>query len=229
MEIIDNKIIEITGLHPSKTINNIMKIFDNELQRDQIDIRDESTTTLKYVVEIPPYRRLDINDIYNRLERGLSNTESYKFIFADNGIAVFSGLHGVVKHNLEYLIKVVNRKFEKELKVLKDRYEILDTIELMKKKNDIVNIINKSTSEAVSYISKTYKISDEQARAVLSKPISYLTKEHMNEIVDIQNKIKETEKHTKDVFSYLIKVYQSLKKDVSKFTKSYQYSEFENI
>jgi DNA gyrase/topoisomerase IV subunit A len=226
MEIVNNRTIVITSMPPGKTIDHVMKVLNLELQRDQIDIRDESTTSLRYVIEIPPYRRVNINDIYNKLDRGLTTSESYRFIFADKGIAVFTGFHGVVKENLKYLIECCQRKFENELKVLTNKFEILNTIELMKKDNNHTKLINMDTEQAVKFISETYRITEEQSRAVLSKSISYLTRGHFKELEDIKNQIEQLKNDSKDVYSYLLRMYESLKKDVAEFTKDFEYTQF---
>ena len=63
---------------------------------------------------------------------------------------------------------------------------------------------------------KTFKCSVETSQAVLRKPISYLTKEHQQEITDLQNIISELENDQSDVFEMLIKKYKAIKQKVLK-------------
>jgi hypothetical protein len=51
---------------------------------------------------------------------------------------------------------------------------------------------------------------------VLRKPISYLTKEHQQEITDLQNIITELENDQSDIFEMLIKKYKTIKQKVLK-------------
>lgn len=226
MEIVDNKTIVITGVHPSRSFANVTKILNQELARDQIDVRDETTTSTRYVVEIPPYRRVNINEVFERLMKGLTARESYRFIFADKGVAVFSGFHGAVKSNIDYLIECCKRKFDNELKNLKYKLDVLKTIEMMKKDKNVLKLIQMSTEEAVKFISSTYEITVDQAKSVLGKPLSYMTKEHLQEISSIEKEIDTVNNNNSDIFKYLLDKYKDLLSDVKRFTKGKEFTRF---
>ena len=59
----------------------------------------------------------------------------------------------------------------------------------------------------------------EVAVKVFQKPLSYLTKEHLQELEDLRNQILELENDDKDIFEFLLKKYKALKKDVDKVIK----------
>ena len=50
----------------------------------------------------------------------------------------------------------------------------------------------------------------------MRKPISYLTKEHQQEITDLQNIINELENDQSDIFEMLTKKYKAIKQKVLK-------------
>lgn len=225
----DNRSIVITGLPPSKKFAHVNKILEQEILRDQIDLRDETTNSIRFVIEIPPYRRVNTKEIYQKLLKGLTASESYKFIFADDdGNAIHSGFHGVVKENLQYLIRCAERKFREELANLEYKLKILQVIEEMKKDGCLSKIVEMNQVQAIKYISDFYKVTEDQAKSVLSKSISYLTREHQNEISDIIKATELNKSNNDDVYSYLVKEYKSLLKDITKFIGTSQLTEFSN-
>ena len=70
--------------------------------------------------------------------------------------------------------------------------------------------------DACAFLQKTFKCSIETSQAVLRKPISYLTKEHQQEITDLQNIISELENDQSDIFEMLTKKYKAIKQKVLK-------------
>jgi hypothetical protein len=70
--------------------------------------------------------------------------------------------------------------------------------------------------DACGYLQTTFKCSPEIAQAVLRKPISYLTKEHQQEITDLQNVITDLENDQSDIFEMLTKKYRAIKSRVLK-------------
>lgn len=86
----------------------------------------------------------------------------------------------------------------------------------MKAGNRIKKLVEMSTAEAVSYIAKAYKTTEDVASKVFQKPLSYLTKAHVQEIIDLQNEIKALEDDQGDIFEFLIKKYKDIRKDIKK-------------
>ena len=74
-----------------------------------------------------------------------------------------------------------------------------------------VTIFDLSYDDACAFLQKTFKCTAEISQAVLRKPISYLTKEHQQEITDLQNTISELENDQSDIFEMLTKKYRALK------------------
>ena len=67
---------------------------------------------------------------------------------------------------------------------------------------------------------ETYNLDDTAAKSVLNKPISYLTREHDEEIKQLEKSIKICENNNQDIYNYLLEIYKSLLKDVKAFTKN---------
>lgn len=230
IEIVDNRTLAIVGLSSKKKFDHVRAALSQELARDQIDIRDETSTEVRYVVEIPPYRRININEIKEKLEKKLSASESCRFIFADHGVATFCGFHDVVKHNLEYLIKCVRRKFDNEIKELEYQYAVLYAINKMKLTDFYKDMAKLDTNESVKYLIDNYDVTNEQAKSILRKPLSYImTKDHDNEMIDIRKKLDMINSYNDDVYSYLIDIYKDLLKKTRVLLKDRKSSEFNKV
>lgn len=137
------------------------------------------------------------------------------FYDADN-IYVPCGFDRVVKSNIQYLIDTHSNRIIKQLQDLRLKLRVLEIIEDLKAGNRIKKLVEMSTTEAVSYIAKAYKTTEDVASKVFQKPLSYLTKAHVQEIIDLQNEIKALEDDQSDIFEFLIKKYRDIRKDIKK-------------
>ena len=86
----------------------------------------------------------------------------------------------------------------------------------MKQSGNIKQLVDFSFDEAIKYITEKYQTTKDIASKVLQKPISYLTKEHLKEIEDLENDIKLLEEDDRDIYEFLIKKYKNLKKLIAK-------------
>ena len=81
------------------------------------------------------------------------------------------------------------------------------------------NLFDFNHDEAVNWIVTKFKVDNEISTAVLQKPISYLTKEHLDEIEKLKDDIKKLEDDDSDIYEFLNKKYQEMKKKVLKETE----------
>jgi hypothetical protein len=96
---------------------------------------------------------------------------------------------------------------------------VLQIIESLKKTNNWKDIFDLSYDDAVNFIAMRFKAcTTEIAKEVLRKPMSYLTKAHDQEIIDLQNIISELENDQSDIFEMLAKKYKNIKSRVLKET-----------
>ena len=98
----------------------------------------------------------------------------------------------------------------------KEKLEVLQIIEKLKKTNNWKAIFDLTYDDACSWLQGQFKCTQETATAVLRKPISYLTKEHQQEINELMNVINMLENDQSDIFEMLTKKYKSLKQKVLK-------------
>lgn len=218
---IDGNVITITGLPAGKNIDHVRKIIDKEILLDKVDLRDESAEDLCIIVEKVIHKQCDMKEIYKRLYTKLQSNSTFNMAFYDKDkIYVPCSFNKVVRSNLQYVINTHKNRIANELEALKSKLEVLEILEKIKAKNDTKNLIDLDYDAAVSFIMDKYKCSDNTASKVLQKPISYLTKEHAQEIIDLKNDISALENDRDDIFEFLIKKYKDLRKKISSITRN---------
>lgn len=214
---IDNmNVITITGLPKTKNVEHVRKIIEKEILLDKIDLRDESGEEIKFVIEKVPHKQCDMKEIFKRLYTKLQSSETYNMAFFDeNKIYVPCSFHKVVKSNLEFLIATHNNRITKQLEQLHIKLRVLEIIEEMKKANALKGLFDLDSTGALEYIQSKYKVDCDIASKVLQKPLSYLTREHAQEILDLKNEISELEADKNDIYDFLTRKYKALKKELA--------------
>lgn len=208
--VLEGNKITITKVPDGKTVEHLIKKLQVEINQDKIDVRDESDTEVKYVIEKVPRKSVDMKSIATRAVNALSVSESYKFIFSDNGKAVFCGFNYVVAKGLEYTIKCCVRKFDHDIKSTSKQLRVLELIEKMKKLKIVPKLADLSTKDAITMICDKCKEDEEIASAVMQRPISYLTREHIDEINNLRDKVSELQYYHDNPREYLKKLYKEL-------------------
>jgi topoisomerase-4 subunit A len=217
MSIDKDGVITITAMPASKSAEHVRKIIEKEVLLDKIDMRDESTYDTRIVIEKVFKKQCDMQEIYDRLYKKLQTSETYNLAFFDQDhIYVPCSFDLVVKSNLNYLIETHTNRLKHQIQDNQEKLEVLQIIEKLKKTNNWKAIFDLSYDDACGYLQTTFKCSVETSQAVLRKPISYLTKEHQQEITDLQKIISELENDQSDIFEMLAKKYKAIKQKVLK-------------
>lgn len=216
MTIDSMNVITITGLPKTKSVDHIRKIIEKEILLDKIDLRDESAEEIKFVIEKVPHKQCDMKEIFKRLYTKLQSSETYNMAFFDEEkIYVPCSFNKVVRTNLQYLIDTHQNRITKELEQLRIRLRVLEIIEEMKKGNALKGLFDLDYNSALEYIQSKYKADKDIASKVLQKPLSYLTKEHGQEIIDLKEDIKSLEADKNDIYDFLTRKYKALKKELT--------------
>ena len=209
----ENESIIIDELPGSKNADSVHKILEKEFLNDKIDIRDESTNITRIVIERVPHKQVDMEEIYSRLYDKLqSNIICSMAFFDQEKIYVPCGFHNVVKANLQYLINTHRNRISHQINDLKLKLKVLEIIELLKKGDNLKKLVDFDNNGAVQYICDKYKVEKDIASKVMQKPLSYLTKEHSQELIDLKSNIDGLENDNRDIYEFLIKKYKDLKK-----------------
>lgn len=218
---IENNIITITALPSTKSVDHVRKIIDKEITAEKVDLRDESTSDTCIVIEKVPKKWCDMNEIYNKLYKGLQASISYNMAFFDETkIYVPCGFDKVVKANLKFIIETHFNRITKQLEDLNNKLAVLKVIELLKHDDSISKLSTLDNKKAIELICNIYKVDKTIASKVLQKPISYLTKEHSNELATIENSITELNNDKDDIYEYLVKKYKTIKREITHVIKN---------
>lgn len=216
---IQDNVITITELPDSKSTESVYKLIEKEVLGDKVDFRDESTQETKIVIEKVPYKQIDMDDIYCRLYNKLQVNENCNMAFYDEDkIYVPCSFDKVVKTNLKYLIDTHRNRIKHQIDDLKLKLRVLEIIEEMKSEssNVIKSLVDMSYDEAVEFLSTQYNADKDTSSKVLQKSISYLTKEHRQEIEDLRNSIQSLLNDNDDIYEFLINKYKNIRKEIKK-------------
>ena len=217
---IDGNTITITALPSTKNVESVRKIVEKEILQDKIDFIDESGKDLLIVIEKVKNKQCDMKALFNTIYKKLTCSLNYNMAFFDNShIYVPCGFDKVVEANLSYIIKTHKNRIARQLDDLRKKLKVLQIIQDMKDKNHLKNIFNLDEAAALALIENKYKTDHDVSTAVLRKPISYLTREHMQEITDLENSIKKLETDDSDIYNFLTSKYTEMKKRVNKEVK----------
>lgn len=217
---IDWNTITITALPSTKNVESVRKIVEKEILQDKIDFIDESSKELLIVIEKVKNKQCDMKALFNNIYKKLTCSLNYNMAFFDNDhIYVPCGFDRVVEANLSYVIKTQKNRITHQLEDLRKKLKVLQIIQDMKDKNHIKNIFNLDEAAALTWIENKYKVDNSVSTAVLRKPISYLTREHLQEITDLDNSIKALEADDRDIYTFLLNKYAEMKKRVTKEVK----------
>lgn len=217
MELQKDGTIIITALPSTKDVESVRKLVEKEILLDKIDLRDESTYTTRIVIEKVYKKQCDMTELYNRLYKKLQASETYNFAFYDeNSIYVPCSFDNVVKANLQYLINTHTTRLSHQIADNEEKLLVLQIIESLKKTNNWKDIFDLSYEEAIKYLFSKFKCAEEIAKEVFRKPMSYLTKAHDQEIIDLTKLITELKTDKSDIFEMLAKKYKAIKSKVLK-------------
>ena len=172
-----------------------------------------------------------MEEIYKKLCKRLRSSESYNMAFFDENYIYDedANFELVVKKNLQYIIDTHHNRIKIQMNELKRKLLVLQIIEKIKKNKLINKFAQLNYDETLKLLMETYNVDEDIAKQVIQKPISYLTKEHLDEIINMENSIKTLENEQSDIYEFLINKYTELKKVLNKELKGkFQETKFIN-
>ncbi|OGO68334.1 MAG: hypothetical protein A2Z37_10110 [Chloroflexi bacterium RBG_19FT_COMBO_62_14] len=165
------------------------------------DLRDESDRQgMRIVIELAKTADPDrvLTELYQRTP--MQSTFSMNMLALVEGEPRLLNLRQALRVYLEHRVEVVKRRSAYELAGALERAHILEGLRLaLKNLNEVIEIIrsSKDAEQAHQRLSKRYKLSDIQARAILDMPLRRLAnlerKKIDDEFKEIKTRIKELE------------------------------------
>ena len=223
-----NNIIVITSI-PYRVNKSDLIVAIADLVRDKKlegvrDIRDESTSDIRVVIELKNNAQPQavLNYLYKHTQ--LEEAFHYNMVVLVEGVPQTLSLEGILSNFIGHRRQVVKRRTEFDLRVAKDREHIL--LGLKKALDHIDAIIKtikaaKDVAGAHAALMKQFKFSDRQATAILEMRLSKLAglerKKIEDELKEVQALIKELE----EILSSTKKIMAVVKKELLALREKY--------
>ncbi|WJZ23527.1 DNA topoisomerase II [Listeria phage LIS04] len=199
----------VTNLPPDIKMKSILKKVEKWIDDDKLDHVDLSVKTRNNVFKVVS-NKLDPKEVKKKLTSALSRAKTYNFVFSQDEKAVYCGIDYMVTKSLEYFTTCVVRKF-KDLHAKSTRlYEVLDAIQALKDSGKVKDLPSMSRQDVISLIVEDLGFSERVAKEVLSKSISYLTKDHGSEMEDLLKKVDKYQKYIDNPNLYILPLYEEL-------------------
>jgi DNA gyrase subunit A len=209
-------------LNKSDLVTQIANLIQNKKLKDISDLRDESSKgKIRIVIELRKGAdsKFVINSLYKYTR--LQDSFNVNFLALVNGQPKILNLKKIMEEYARYRQKIIINRTKFELKVAKERLEIVEGLLIaLKNIDDVITLIKKSrnAAEALEGLMKKFNLTKRQAQAVLDTKLQQLTtleqdklkKEH----ADLKEKIAEFEKilgDIKEVLKIIVREVQELK------------------
>jgi len=218
-----DKILVVNCLY-KKNIETVIKGLGDLINSDKVDFRNETSSRERYVFEINS-KDISISELRDRLESICRVKANFKRLMTDGqGKAIYCSFDYVVRKSLEYLNEAIDRKFQSELDELQFKKSVLEALDYLKKSSMFKKLPNSSVSEVRGFIEK--KFPSDVSSEVVKKPLSYVTKDHDNELEDILLRIKSL----KDIdrVEYLVNLYEEYRELVLPYYNDRKHSIYES-
>lgn len=186
------------GVNKPNTIDKIVELMKNDVIDTISDIRDESSRDgIQIAIELK--RGVNANNVLAQLYK-LTDLESNFYIsniaIVDGGPKVLT-LEDLIVHYIEYRREVVLNRTKYDLTKSSSRLSILNALIIVSNNIDeVISIIKrvKKTEEAKAALMSTFKLTEEQAKAILEIRLQRLVTTEVNlikqEIKELKAKIK---------------------------------------
>lgn len=200
-------VLVVQGFSDRMSIDRLLNKMGSWITDGQIDYRNETTTTRRYVFEIVD-KSLQASQVKKFIEKATTTNNTYSRAMTDNVGVVYATLPYVVKESLKCLNEAIDRMITSGIAECKRRLELYSALDLAKSKKIFDKITKKSTQELIDEMI-SIGISEPVAKDITKKPISYLTRDH-NDEQDYYAKLLDEYTHH-DRVNYLIDLYEKLR------------------
>lgn len=195
--------IIVTELPYQTNKSNLIERIADQVRREAItgitDLRDESDRQgMRIVIELA--KAADPEEVLQKLysKTTMQGTFSMIMLALVEGQPRLLGLKQALTVFLDHRILVVRRRSEFELERARQRAHILEGIQTaLKNLDDVIDTIRRSrdTEQASQRLQKNFKLSSEQAQAILDMPLRRLAslerKKVEEELKELKTRIKE--------------------------------------
>ena len=188
------------------------------------DLRDESTTDIRIVVELKgtAHPQAVLNALYKHTE--LESTFHYNMLALADGVPEILSLSAMLEHFVEHRREVVKRRTEFDLRKAEEREHILlGLAKALDHIDEVIAIIKKSPDipAADAALQKKFGFSQRQTAAILAMRLSTLAglerKKIENELAQVQALIREL----KSILSSAANILAVVKSELQELAEKY--------
>jgi DNA gyrase/topoisomerase IV subunit A len=213
---IEGNSIVVSSIPPGMARKKIMSVFNDAIEKELVDYRDESNAELRLVFDIvqgDPYEYL------SKLE-GLTSTESYDLVVTgsgdEEGSIVYTDLYSMRRETMKYLKECAHRKFSTEKDKLVMKRGVLEVIAYLRTSGMLKDLPSMTTDEVIEKV----PFEKEFVKQALAQSISRLMKGTTQEEIDeLTKQIGEADRNLADPNPYLIGLYNDFEKELKKVYK----------
>ncbi len=211
-------------VNKAELITRIADLVHNKKIEGIRDLRDESTSDIRIVVELKgtAYPQAVLNTIYKHTE--LESTFHYNVLALVDGVPQTLSLKGMLENFILHRQTVVRLRTEFELRKAQEREHILLGLsKALDHIDEVIAIIKKSVDvpSASLALQKKFKFSQRQTVAILAMRLQTLAglerKKIENELTELQKLIKTL----KDILSSEKNIFIVVKKELVEVSKKY--------
>ncbi len=190
------------GLNKASLIEKIAELHKDKKVIGIADLRDESSRgEVKIIVDLKKdaFPKKLLNQLYKLTQ--LQSSFNFNMMALIDGIQPrVLGLQDIIKEHIKHRQLVVRRRTEYELSKAKDRAHVLEGLKIaLDNIDEVIAIIraSKTTEDAQHNLSKKFKLSDIQAKAILAMQLRTLAglerQKIEDELAELTKIIKELE------------------------------------
>src|SRR5215813_1026425 len=189
------------------------------------DLRDESDhDNPTRLVLVPRSNRVDLTEVMNHLFATTDLERNYRVnlnIIALDGRPRVMSLKEILSEWLEFRTTTVTRRLEHRLEKVTKRLHILDGLMVVYLNLDEVIRIIRREDEPKPVLMKRFKLSDEQAEAILETKLRHLAKLEEMKIRDEQQKLAEEKEEIESVLKSKAKLKKLIASEIEADAEKY--------
>lgn len=189
------------------------------------DLRDESDRRgMHLVIELK--RNVIPQVILNKLYKHTQLEETFGIIMLAlvDGVPRTLSLAEMIKHYLDHQVEIITRRTKYELDKASKRAHILEGLLIaLDHLDEVIALIrgSKTVEEAHAGLVKKFKLSDEQAAAILDMRLAKLTGLERQKVIDEYNELKKLIEYLKSVLSDPKKILGIIKEELTEIREKY--------
>ncbi len=212
-------------INVTNMVEKMVDLVNSKKITDISDIRDESDRDgMRIVIELK--RGANRNVVANQLLKHTQLKTSYSIIFISlvNNIPKVLNLKEMIKHYVNHRREIITRRTQYELDKAEKRAHIVEGLKIaVDNIDEVIRIIKSSpdTGTAQSRLQERFKLSDEQAKAILEMKLARLTNLEREKLETEYLELIKTIEKLKFILSSDVQILKVVKEELVEMKEKY--------